>query len=128
MSLTALESTTYQLTVYYTNSEILQMNDFTGTMPTEDGTQQRNSTTFDADEDPSKKSDQAAAISLQELATGSIAQPLESSLFQHQIEQDISLPWNQGWPFWGDENLMPFADGSLPFDFNMDDSFGQGFS
>lgn len=102
------------------------MHDFTGTMRADDEADQE-STASAAHGDTSNNSNRAAAISLQELATGSNALRLEHPLLQNQ-RQDDTLTWTQEWPFWGHEHLMPFADGGLAFDFNVDFPIGQPFS
>lgn len=64
------------------------------------------------------KSQHAAAISLQELSTGSnhwhgVQQPPD-------IGAMVDDAWNQTWPIWGDEHFMPFYGGGLPFELNLD--------
>jgi hypothetical protein len=78
--------------------------------------------------DAGNSTDQAVAISLQELSSrlGSHTHA-DEILFGQQDQRETDFPdsWNsQEWPFWENENLMPFAVGGLPFDFNMDFSTG----
>jgi len=72
--------------------------------------------------DLNNQTDRAAAVSLQELAAGGSTYWQEDFSDQQRRQDDVNLTesWNQGGMFWGDEHIMPFAVGGLPFDFDMD--------
>lgn len=70
----------------------------------------------------------AAAISLQELSSGSSQWLGVVGGVQQapEIGTIVDDAWNQApWPIWGDEHFMPFYGGGLPFELNLDFITGQ---